>query len=356
LLVTRSTLDDPAFIDGVDGSGMLAMAADLGRQLRIGFEAGRTVRGLPDRGEISAVVVCGMGGSGIAGDVVRSVHAGSASVPIASWKGYGLPGFCGPAALVLTVSYSGNTEEALSSFDAAVERGSAVASISSGGALAERSSVERRPHVTLPGDVPMPRAAVGYLAGAALGVIEATKVAPKVGDDLGRAAALVDELAARLGPDRAIADNEAKELALWLAGRTPVIWGSEGVAEAAALRWKNQMNENAKIPAWCAVLPEIDHNEIEGWGPGMGAPFGLIVLRHAGEHPGTGERIEASLDAIRDSGLSVRQVGAEGKAPVENLFSLMMKADFASVYLAVLRGVDPTPVPVLTGLKERLQS
>ena len=356
MLVTRRTLDDPAFVDAIDGSGMLAMAADLGRQLRTGFQVGTGVSDLPDQGEISAVVVCGMGGSGIAADVVRSVHAGSAGVPIAGWKANGLPGFCGPSTLVLAVSYSGNTEETLSSFDAAVERGSAVVSISSGGALADRTSAERRRHVAIPSDVPMPRAAVGYLAGAALGVIEATSLAPSVGDDVSRAAARLDELAALLGPDRSIADNEAKALALWLAGRTPVIWGSEGVAEAAALRWKNQMNENAKIPAWCAVLPELDHNEIEGWGAGTGAPFGLIVLRHAAEDPRTGERIDASLEAIRDSGLSVRQVWAEGRAPLEDLFSLMMKADFASVYLAVLRGVDPTPVPVLMGLKERLRS
>jgi glucose/mannose-6-phosphate isomerase len=356
VLVTRRTLDDPASIDAIDRSGMLAMAADLGRQLRTGFQAGTSVSGLPDWGEISAIVVCGMGGSGIAGDVVRSLHSGSAGVPIAGWKGYGVPGFCGPATLVLAVSYSGNTEETLSSFDAAVERGSAVVSISSGGALAARASGERRSHVAIPSDVPMPRAAVGYLAGAALGVIEATSLAPSVADDVGPAAAMVDDLAGTLGPDHSIADNEAKELALWLAGRTPVIWGSEGVVEAAALRWKNQLNENAKTPAWCAVLPELDHNEIEGWGPGAGAPFGLIVLRHSAEEPSTGWRIDASLESIGGSGLSVRQVWAEGGAPLENLFSLMMKADFASVYLAVLRGVDPTPVPVLMGLKERLGS
>lgn len=356
MLVTRKTLDDPAFIDAVDGSGMLAMAADLGRQLRAGFQSGRKVSGPPGRGEITAVVVCGMGGSGIAGDVVRSLHTGSAGAPIVGWKGYGLPGFCGPETLVLAVSYSGNTEEVLSSFDAALERGSTVVSISSGGALADRASDRGRSHVAIPSDVPMPRAAVGYLAGAALGVIEATNLTASVAEDLDRAAALLDDLATRLGPDRPIAANESKELALWLAARFPVVWGSDGLAEGAALRWKNQMNENAKVPAWCAVLPELDHNEIEGWGPGMGGPFGLIVLRHGGEHPRTGERVDASLEAIGDAGLSVRQVWAEGTAPLENLLSLMMKADFASVYLAVLRGLDPTPVPVLMGLKERLRS
>jgi glucose/mannose-6-phosphate isomerase len=356
VLVTHRTLDDPASIDAVDRSGMLAVVADLGRQLRTGFEAGRGAAGLPDRSEVSSVVVCGMGGSGIAGDVVRSLHAGAARVPIAVWKAYGLPGWCAPGTLVVAVSYSGNTEETLSSFDTAIDRGAFVVAISSGGALAKRASDGGPPHVAVSSDVGMPRAAVGYLAGAALGVLEGAGLAPSVEDALDSAAALADDLSPRLGPDRPIADNEGKELALWLAGRVPVIWASDGVAEAAALRWKNQMNENAKIPAWCSVLPELDHNEIEGWGPGTGAPFGLVVLRRTAEDPHTAERVEASLDAVRGSGLSVRQVWAEGASPLENLFSLMMKADFASIYLAVLRGVDPTPVPVLMGLKERLRS
>jgi glucose/mannose-6-phosphate isomerase len=335
---------------------MLAVAAELGKQLRTGFQAGREASGLPDRPDVSSVVVCGMGGSGIAGDVVHSLHAGAAGVPIAVWKAHGLPGSCGPGTLVIAVSYSGDTEETLSSFDTAIDRGAFVVAISSGGALGKRASGGGRSHVQIPSDVPMPRGAVGYLAGAALGVVEGARLGSPVADDLERAAALADDLSARLGPDRPIADNEGKELALWLAGRVPVIWASDGVAEAAALRWKNQMNENAKIPAWCSVLPELDHNEIEGWGPGTGAPFGLVVLRRAAEDPRTVERVEASLEAVRGSGLNSREVWAEGASPLENLFSLMMKADFASIYLAVLRGVDPTPVPVLMGLKERLRS
>jgi glucose/mannose-6-phosphate isomerase len=296
-----------------------------------------------------------MGGSGIAGDVARSLLTSSSSVPLTSCKGYALPGSCGPRTLMVAVSFSGNTEETVAAYEAAAERGCALVSVSAGGALAERAAAAGRPHVAVPSDVEMPRAAVGYLAGAVLGIVEVTAVAPPISGDLEGAAALVDDIAERLGAGTPLPGNEAKELALWLAGRTPVVWGSEGLSEAPALRWKNQLNENAKVPAFSSVLPELDHNEIEGWGTGTGISFGSVVLRHRHEHPRIGPRVEASLDAVRESGLSVRQVWAEGATPAENLFSLIAKADFTSVYLAVIRGVDPTPVPVLTGLKERLR-
>jgi glucose/mannose-6-phosphate isomerase len=355
LLVTRGTLDDPASVEAVDRSDMLAVAAGLGRQLRTGFRLGRDVEGLPAGSEITGIVVCGMGGSGIAADVARSLHGPSSRVPVTSCKGYALPAASDARTLVLAVSFSGNTEETLAVFDEAAARGCAVVSVGSGGALAERAAAGGRAHVAIPSDVEVPRAALGYLAGAILGIVEAAGVGPPMAADVDKAAALADDLAARLGPGCPLPENESKDLALWLAGRTPVIWGSEGVAEAAALRWKNQFNENAKVPAFCSVLPELDHNEVEGWGPGTGIAFGLIVLRHDNEHPRIGQRVEASLDVVRESGLSVRQVWAEGTTPAEGLFSLMAKADFASVYLAVLRGVDPTPVPVLMGLKERLR-
>jgi glucose/mannose-6-phosphate isomerase len=354
LLLTTSTLDDPA-ARAIDRSGMLGLVAALPAHLRAGFAAGREMSGLPPANEVTAMVVCGMGGSGVAGDVVRSVYSGSLPVPVSITKGYALPASFGRGTLVLAVSYSGDTEETLAAYDEAVARGCSVASVSAGGGLAERAARHGRPHAALPGEVQMPRTAVGYLAGAALGVVEATGLAPPIAADVERAVVGLEDLAVRLGPDRAAGDNESKTLALWLAGRTPVVWGAEGVTEAAALRWRNQLNENAKIPAFSSVLPELDHNEIEGWGPGMGAAFGLVVLRHSGEDARVAARVDGTLEAVAASGLGIRQVRAEGSSAVEELFSLILKGDFASVYLALLRGVDPTPIPVLTGLKERLR-
>jgi glucose/mannose-6-phosphate isomerase len=201
----------------------------------------------------------------------------------------------------------------------------------------------------------MPRAALGYLAAAPIGILEAAGVLHRSGDSVAEAAAALEDLAVRLGPDRPTEDNEAKSVAQWFAGRTPLIWGTEGPAEAAALRWKTQLNENAKIPAFQAILPELDHNEIEGWAGESGSRFAAVVLRHTLEHRRTTARVDASLAALAASGLEGRQVRATGSSPLAIVFSLMMLGDFVSVYTAILRGVDPTPVPVLTGLKERLR-
>jgi glucose/mannose-6-phosphate isomerase len=134
-----------------------------------------------------------------------------------------------------------------------------------------------------------------------------------------------------------------------------VIWGSEGIAEPAAIRWRCELNENAKVPAFSSVLPELDHNEVEGWSPGAGRGFGLVILRHHGEHASVGARVQATLDSIEDAGLESREAWAARSGPLASVLGLIMVGDLASTYLAILRGVDPTPIPVLTGLKERLR-
>ena len=133
-----------------------------------------------------------------------------------------------------------------------------------------------------------------------------------------------------------------------------MIWGSEGLMEPVALRWKNQMNENAKVPAFWSVLPELDHNEVEGWTPDTAKEFAVVALRHGGERPRVAERFALTSDLASAAGLDVRHVRAEGGGPMERLFSAILLGDFVSTYVGILRGVDPTPVPALTGLKERL--
>ena len=297
-----------------------------------------------------------MGGSGLAGDVVRSLYASRSQVPIVVSKGYSLPEFCGHDTFVIAASFSGDTEETLAAYEEAVQRGCRVVAVSAGGELAARSSAEGVPHVAIPGDVPVPRAALGDLAGAPVGILEAAELIPSATSSVIAAARLLDAVAERLAPAVPAAENEAKQLASWIGRRTPLIWASEDLGAAAALRWKNQMNENAKVPAFHAVLPELDHNDVEGWSEGTGQGYALVVLRQPGERHGLAARIDATLDAIAPSGLDVREARGEGRTGIERLFSLMMLGDFVSTYLALERGLDPTPVPVLTGLKDRLRA
>jgi glucose/mannose-6-phosphate isomerase len=334
---------------------MLGLAADLGRQLRAGFELGRRTDRLPSGEGIRSILMCGMGGSGIAGDMIRSLFERRLTVPVVVTKGYEVPEFCGRDTLVVASSFSGNTEETLAAFEEAVTRGCRLVGVSAGGTLAARSDEEAVAHVRLPSDVAMPRAALGYLFAAAIGVLDAMDIVPHPGDDLERTAELLDGLAQALGPEIPAEANQAKSVALWLLGRTPLVWGSEGLAQAPALRWKTQLNENAKVPAFASVLPELDHNEIEGWSPGAGNGYGVVLLRYEGEHPRVARRVHATLESIASAGLDAREVRAVGTSPMEWLFSLVMLGDFTSIYLGVERGVDPWPIPVLMGLKERLR-
>jgi len=352
----QATLDDPAALRSADPERMLSLVAALGKQLGEGFSLARRARDLPTAEGVGSIAVCGMGGSGIVGDVVSACFADRLPVPVTTIKGYGLPAFCGKDTLVLAVSYSGETEETLAGYGQAVAVGSRVTALSSGGQLAALARADRVPHVTIPGHVPAPRAALGFLVGAAVGVLEAVGLLPDVDTELGGASAALEALSSELAPDRPAEGNRAKSLAEWLQDGIPVVWGSEGVAEAAALRWKTQFNENAKTPAFHAVLPELDHNEIEGWSEQTGRPFRLVVLRHAREHQRVARRVEATIEAIAGSSLECREVFVEGSTPTEILLSFVMLADFTSTYLAILRGVDPTPVHVLTRVKERLRA
>jgi glucose/mannose-6-phosphate isomerase len=258
--------------------------------------------------------------------------------------------------VVIASSFSGNTEETLAAYGEAVARECRVVVVCSGGELAARAEADDVPRVPVPSSIPMPRAALGYLAAAPLGILHAIGLLPQAAADVAATAEHLATLAKALGPDVRSADgNQAKDVARWIGTRVPVVWGSEGLAEAPALRWKTQLNENAKVPSWAGVLPELDHNEIEGWAPGAGDGFCLAILRHDGEHPRVSARVAATLEAIRPAGLDAREIRAAGTSDAQRLFSLIMVGDFTATYLGVLHGVDPTPIPTLVSLKERLR-
>ena len=349
-------LDDADALRSLDRGDMLGMVASLGAQLREGYASALAAagEGAPSGEGVSSIVVCGMGGSGVAGDIVRVLFADRLPEPVVVVKGYALPEFCGRDTLVIAISFSGNTEETLSAYGEAVARGCRVVAASAGGELADRAAADGVRHLRISDRVSMPRAALGYLAAAPLGLLQGVGLLPDLEEEVGRTAELLDELATSLGPRVPVAGNEAKDLAAWIGGRAPVIWGSEGIAEAAAVRWKTQFNENAKRPAFASVLPELDHNEIEGWSEGSGVGFAAVVLRHGHEHPRVEARLDATLRAIAGSGLEARHVEAPGTDRMGSLFGAIMIGDLVSTYVALADGRDPTPVPVLMGLKKEL--
>jgi len=343
-------LDDEGAVAAADRGRMLGAVAELADQCRAGYATGRAAIAA---GPTTALVFAGMGGSGVAGDVVRAVFGDRLCVPVVVVRAAELPAFCGPGTLVLASSYSGRTAETLEAFDDAVRRGAAVATITSGGALVERADDAGAAVARIPSGL-MPRAAFGLLVFAAIGIVEAAGLLGSVADEVAAACGELDGVTATLGPAVPASVNEAKRVAAAIGERMPVVWGEEGVASTAAARWRTQMNENAKVPAMSSALPELDHNEVVGWFGRTGERFAVVALRHEGERPEDAARFAPSLEIAADSRAATLQVWARGSSPLSRLLSLVAIGDHASVYLAALRGVDPTPIDAIVRLKRAL--
>ena len=234
-------LDDPRALERADPSGMLRAVLGLPDQCLEGYRGGRDTDNLPSGESLSALVVCGMGGSGVAGDVLSALYRRRLGIPIVVVKSPALPGFCGKDTLVVCSSYSGSTAETLACFEEAAVRGCRMVAVTSGGDLARRAREEDCPIVTVPEGLVAPRAAMGYLTFGLLGALEGMGVLPVLSEDVERSALAGRRLAARLGPGDPVAHNPAKSTALAVGDRYPVIWGADGLGAVAATRWKPEL-------------------------------------------------------------------------------------------------------------------
>ena len=346
-------LDDPAALRAADPGDMLGAVTALPSQCGEGYRLGLEARGLPSADGVLAVAFCGMGGSAVAGDVLCALAAPRLRVPVTVVRTPELPEFAGPNALAVVCSYSGDTAETLALFDQVTSRGVRAVAITSGGELARRAQEYGDGCVRMPGGY-MPRAAFGYMTLGMLGALEQIGLLPSFASDVDEAIREMERLIARSGPAVPFSVESAKALALALGERVPVVWGAEGIGAVAATRWKTQLNENAKVPAFASALPELDHNEVVGWAPGRGDGFALVALRHEGEHADVAARFPASIEIARSSGASVREVWAEGRSPLARLLTLVLMGDLVSTYLAIARGVDPSPIDAIERLKDVL--
>jgi len=345
-------LDDPQALRSADPQGMLDAVLGLPMDCRSAYDAARGVD-LPAVRDVASVVFCGMGGSAVSGDLVRSVFRERVGVPIEVNRSPVLPEHCGTRTLVVCSSYSGNTAETLSSFRAARTRGCQLLVITAGGTLGDEAAAAELPTVEVPGGY-QPRAALGHLGFASLGALETVGLLPPLADDVAEAVGALGELLGGMGPDVPTDRNVAKALAGAIGDRVPVIWGVEGIGAVAAARWKTQMNENAKSPAFWSSMSELDHNEVVGWTAPFGDRFFIVGLRHEGEDPQLPPRFPLSFAIARDAGALGDEVWARGTSGLARLMSLIVVGDATSVYLAIARGMDPTPVAVIDRLKAAL--
>ena len=348
-------LDDVEALRALDAGDMLGAVASIPQHARVGYEAAMATDGLPLADGATAVAFCGMGGSGIAGDVLRATYGDRLVVPVEVTRSPILPAWVGPHSLVITSSYSGGTAETLSCFEEARSRGARLVPITAGGRLAERADELGIASVRIPGGY-LPRAALGYLSFALLGTMERVGLLPKLVDDVADAITLLEPLVGALGPEMPLERNEAKALASRIGDRQPVIWGADGVGSAAAARWKAQMNENGKVPSWSSALPELDHNEVVGWSDGRGRDSFVIALRDEAEHPDISVRFPISLEIARDAGAVTEEVWATGRSRLSRFLSLVVMGDFTSCYVGLAHGVDPSPIDAIVRLKAFLDS
>jgi glucose/mannose-6-phosphate isomerase len=296
-----------------------------------------------------------MGGSGVSGDVVRSVVEPRLPIPFRVEKGYGpLPSWVGRTTLVVAVSYSGNTEETLSAATDALERGARLVTIATGGDLAEMAEDHNLSHVAVPPGL-QPRSALGYLTLPVLAVLDRMELIPPLQEDVEEAADVLDGIAARCHRKNAVSDNPAKSLAGRLVGMVPLVYGGHGLGATAAYRFKCDLNEYAKVPAFWNELPELNHNEIESWqASDMTNNFALVMLRDHHEHPSISRRFDITKELIGNRADDAIEVTSEGQSALARLLSLLLVTQLSAIYLALARGLDPGPVDVLERLKQKL--
>jgi glucose/mannose-6-phosphate isomerase len=342
---------DAKAVAAVDSTGQAEDMLDLGVHLRDAVWRVESAALTPIDAP-GGLIVAGMGGSAVGGRLALAAIGQRLRHPMAVSDGYALPGWAGPDMLVLCSSYSGNTEETLSAYDDAADRGAQRIVATTGGALAERARRDGVPVIPVPSGF-QPRAAVGYSLVAALEAAAVCGAAPSLRDEIEAAAALAEQLAEEWGPD-APEDSEAKALARRLDGTVPVIAGAE-VAAAAAYRWKCQINENAAVPSFAAVVPELGHNEVVGWPAARSlGRFSAVLLDDPAAHPRNILRTDLLAEQAREWADVLVRVAPRGESPTERLVSLVLLGDLVSLYLAVLRGEDPVAIAPIDALKAAL--
>lgn len=341
--------------DVLDTLGMFEATAALPEQVATAAADARDTANLPSREAIESVVVLGMGGSGVSGDILMATAAPFMSVPVVVVKSYSPPAFVSDTSLVFAVSFSGDTEETVEAASEAAMQGARIVVVSSGGELARLAESWGAAYVPVPREgIPQPRAGLGAMAIPPLVVLEEIGLFPGASEWIELAVAQL-----RRRRDALIRPtNLAADLARRIGRTIPLMHGAGALGATAGSRWRTQVNENAKCPAFNAVQPELCHNEICGWGQHGDATrqlFTLVNLRHDHEHPQLSRRFELVAEMVREVVAGIEEVRAEGEGELAQLLDLILVGDFTSLHMAAQEGIDPGPVPALDEIKARLK-
>jgi len=340
-----------------DSRDMYNVLRDFPTQIRSGMEIGNTtdLSGI-DAGSITAVLICGMGGSAISGDILRVYSAPRGRVPILVNRDYTLPRWVGRTTLVIVMSYSGETEESLSAYAEAREAGAMCIAISSGGSLLELATSDGIPAAVIPSGL-APRCALGYLLLPLLTIAARCELLDIRQSVLTATIADIDEVTRQLA-DYSDASNTAVRIAERLHNKLPLIYGAQATLDAVVTRWRCQIQENAKTLAYSNVFPEMNHNEIVGWEqhPELLRRIAVIMLYDRDDPERIRRRMSVTHDIIRPHPADILEIHANEDTQLSRIMGLICLGDWVSFYLAIGSGVDPYPIENIDRLKRELRT
>jgi len=347
-----------ANIKKLDKSNMLNLLLDFPLQCRQAYDIAKASRLLLKSEDFTKIVFAGLGGSAIGADLVRSYLYFETKIPISVCREYELPAYVDNSTLVFISSYSGNTEETLSAYQQAKEKGASLILISSDGALKEYAGKDNFTFIEIPRGLP-PRCALGYLSIIPLAVLNKLNLVLDIAPAISEMVEVLEELKNKnLNAAIGQKDNIAKYVSDKLFNKLAVIYSSSIHFDTVVTRLRGQLNENSKSLALTHVFPEMNHNEIVGWQnpKKLFKNFVVLMLRDKDMHPRVTKRMDITGDILKDEGVLVLEIWSRGESLLSRIFSLIYIGDFISFYLAILYGIDPTPVERITYLKNKLMS
>jgi glucose/mannose-6-phosphate isomerase len=352
-------LDDLELFQRVDADRMIDYINALPDQLYDSWIYGQSLTLPAQISSAKKIIICGMGGSAISGDLLATLSRDISQCPIMVNRTYDLPAHVNQDnTFVIALSHSGNTEEVLSAVGQAIDRGSQLLAITTGGKLADK--VEDAGGTVWAYEYPsLPRAAVGWLYGLVLAACSQAELIPDQGSAVQEAVRLMEKTRSVIAPDIPAAKNPAKRIAGQMVGRTVVIWGA-GLLTPVARRWKTQLNENAKSRAYYDELPELNHNSVVGikFPADLNENHRYAIVQLCSEkydHPRVAVRHRVTADVLREQGCVTDTIQARGESRLANQFSLIQFGDYVSYYVAMANEVDPSPIPNIDILKAKLE-
>jgi glucose/mannose-6-phosphate isomerase len=346
---------ETSFLKQADPSGMYGVICSMPSQAREALEIVDGSEMSLDGDACRSLIICGMGGSAIAGDIISAYGQDKMAMPVWVQRNYGLPGWAGSGDLAVVSSYSGDTEESLSAYHQARQKGMRILGITSGGKLKILCRQDNHPCLVIPGGLP-PRGALGYSFFGLWGMLSKLDLIRSSRSEALEAISLLEALAAEYGLENPVPKNQAKELAVKLQNHLPVIYSSVDSLWPVARRWTNQINENSKMLSYAAFFPELCHNEIVGWQelPQIRRQAKIVMLSDREDHKSNELRAGIISGILQAEAAGIIKVETRGQSLLARMFSAIFLGDMASYYLALLNQADPTPVERIKFLKSKL--